>query len=140
MVRLSLGRQFCRSFLGQILLIIPIVPGAHALADSASAPLAVPVVVVRSCNVATALPLVAEEMPADARIIKPDQVVTLLCPRGFNPGITVNSGNYASDVAMTRTRFSAANKTHSGSSEPSPDQPTVKTHRNRVPWCSRYPN
>jgi hypothetical protein len=108
MVRLLLRPQFHRSFLGQILLIISIVPGTYAIAGSSSAPLAVTVAVVRSCNVATALPLVAEDTAADAKTsIEPDPIVTILCPHGFVPAITVHSGNYASDVGMTRTRFSS---------------------------------
>jgi hypothetical protein len=143
MVRLSLGRQFRRSFLGQILLIVSIVPGTHSLAGSSSAPLAVTVAVVRSCNVATALPLVAEDTAADAKTsINPETIVTILCPHGFNPAITVHSGNYASDVAMTRTRFSAANTTRRMSRESSADRPPVETHGNHLgtlPVTSREP-
>lgn len=140
MVRLSLGQQFHPSFLGQILLIVSIVPGTHALAGASSAPLAVTVAVVSSCNVATALPLVAEGTAADAKTsIKPDPIVTILCPHGFDPAITVHSGNYASNAAMT---FSAAKTTRSMSAESSADRSTVETHRNRlgtVPVTSREP-
>jgi hypothetical protein len=144
MVRLSLGRQFRQSFLGQILLIISIVPNTHALAGSSSGPLAVTVAVVRSCNVTTALPLVAEDTAAGAKTsIKPDPIVTILCPHGFDPAITVHSGNYASDVAMTRTRFSAANTTRGMSTESSADRLPVETHGNRsgtlLPVMSRTP-
>ena len=136
-VRLSLGRQFRRSFLGQILLIVSIVPGTHSLAGSSSAPLAVTVAVVRSCNVATAQPFISDAKTS----ITPDSIVTILCPHGFNPAITVHSGNYASDVAMTRTRFSAANT--SMSTESSADRLPVETHRNRLgtllPVTSRAP-
>jgi hypothetical protein len=138
MVRLSPRRQFRRSFLAQILLIISLVPSTHALAGSSSAPLAVTVAVVRSCNVETALPLISDAKTS----ITPDSIVTILCPHGFNPAITVHSGNYASDIGRTRTRFTAANRTRSMSTESSADRPPVETHGNRLgslPVRSREP-
>jgi hypothetical protein len=138
LVRLSLGRQFSRSFLRQILLIILFVPTTHTVAGSSSAPLTVKVAVVRSCNVATALPLVIEDAAADAKTgIKPDPIVTILCPHGFNPAITIHSGNHASDVGMTKTRFTAANTTRSRSTESSAD--TLGNRLGAVPLTSREP-
>jgi hypothetical protein len=105
--RFSIRQQFQQSFSVQILLIISIVPATHALAGSSSAPLAVTVSVVRSCNVSTVLSLAARNTTDSANAktnIEPDPIVTILCPHGFDPAITVRSGNYASDAAMTRTR------------------------------------
>jgi hypothetical protein len=126
MVRLSFGRQFRQLSLGLILLIVFFVPGTHALAASSSASLAVTVAVVRSCNIATALPVISDAKTS----ITPDSIVTTLCAHGFNPAITVHSGRYASDVA--RTRFSAGNTTRSVSTESSADRPPVETHGNRL--------
>jgi spore coat protein U-like protein len=122
MVRLLLRRQFRRSFFGQILLIISIVPDTHALAGSSSAPLAVTVAVVRSCNIATALPLISDAKTS----ITPDSIVTILCPHGFSPAITVDSGGYGGEF-MTRNRFFAANRTGSVSTKSSTDRPPVES-------------
>jgi hypothetical protein len=122
MVRLSPRRQFRRSFLAQILLIISLVPSIHALAGSSSAPLAVTVAVVRSCNVETALPLISDAKTS----ITPDSIVTILCPQGFNPAITVDSGGGGGEF-MTRNRFFAANRTGSVSPKSSTDRPPVES-------------
>jgi hypothetical protein len=121
MVRLSFRRQFRRLFLGQLLLIISIVPDTQALAGSASAPLAVTVAVARSCSVATALPLVAEDRAAD-----PKTSILILCPHGFDPAITVDSGGYGGEF-MTRNPFFALNRTRSVSTKSSTDRPPVES-------------
>lgn len=100
----SLRQQFYQMFLGQMLLTASFVPAEQVLAGSASAPLAVTVTVIRSCNVSTQRALVGQERAASAHTateITATPIVTIACPNGFDPAIAVSSGIYAIGLRLS---------------------------------------
>jgi hypothetical protein len=110
---LSMKQRLHQLLLAKILFIASIIPVTGAFADSASAPLGVTVTVVRSCNVSTA-PSLTGRYTASLPNVKtdntPNPIVSVLCPRGFDPAIAVKSIDYPVRLATTETTTSDENK------------------------------
>jgi hypothetical protein len=107
------NRRHVRQLIFALILLIHLTSDVgNVSAASASAPLAITVMVVRSCNVTT----IPSPYSGDSANIKPDRmanpIVTVVCPYGFDSAITVRSENYARDAAKTLTRFGMLTDVH----------------------------